>query len=53
MSHEEEQRKLANTIEALAFEDGTKQKSIEIAKTMLQDNKSVEKIIKYTHLSIN
>ncbi len=53
MSREEEQRKLANTREALAFENGTKQKSIEIPKSMLQDNESVEKIMKYTHLSIN
>ena len=33
-------------------EEGSKEKSIEIAKNMLEENVSLDKIVKYTGLSI-
>ena len=56
MTREEDQRKCYNTDLNLArkkgLKEGAKQNAIETAKIMLKDGEKVEKIMKYTNLSI-
>ena len=49
---EEDERLVRNTEIYLAKEEAREQKEIEVAKEMLEDNVSIEKISKYTGLSI-
>ena len=53
MSYEEDQRLIQNTEKAMAYEEGTKQEKIEIAKNMLKDTQDYELISKYTGLDTN
>lgn len=51
MSKEEDQKKIYNTQMSKAYNKGEKEKSIEIAKKMLQNNKSISEISEYTGLT--
>ena len=51
MTKEEDQKKIYNTQMSKAFNEGEKERSIEIAKKMLLSGESIEKIHVYTNLS--
>ena len=52
MTKEEDQKKIYNTQMSKAYNDGGKEKSIEIAKKMLQKNENILEISEYTGLTI-
>ena len=52
MTKEEDQKKIYNTQMSKAYNEGGKEKSIEIAKKMLQKNENILEISEYTGLTI-
>ena len=51
MTKEEDQKKIYNTQMSKAFNEGEKERSIEIAKKMLDKGKEISEIIEFTNLS--
>jgi len=53
MTYEEDQRLILNTEKSISYEEGSKDKQLQIAKTMLDENIPLDTISKCTNLTID
>lgn len=52
MTYEQDQKLILNTEKRISYNEGSKEKQLEIAKSMIKDNIDINDISKYTQLSI-